>query len=260
MARFAIFKKHEITEPAAHPLPHGAQTAEPPAPPIMLLTSDAAGPSVRRLHTFPDAASAANHVQFWFPVSERSSVIAFWALAHQPAAHQASGELNGEAGSVDEPADSAPPLDVEVVVLVQHPEHADSVYPFSFADLETANHFIRQEAKRGLDFRAVRTYWAAFARLDQTPRGEVTVTPQTPPMPEAAPVTDPTPEPVPRVVDPEQAPEARSVDPDPIAAYTPPTEPTTLREVINDLKVALAMSRTSNEPAFQGFGSPPGRF
>lgn len=276
MALISIFNRRENNRPAAHPLPQGAQAAEPPAsppetihvPPLILLTADAAGPSVRRILTFPDAESAAGHIQFWFPVSERSNVIAFWALAEEPA-RICDGQGNGGGESAMAQADSLPAgqrphpaSEIEVVVLIQHPEHLDSVYPFSFADMDTANRFIRDETKRGLDPRSVSICWGAFATIEQARDGSAAITPQTPPTPARTmePVTaEPTTEPEPEL-DPAPTPASQPAQADPLASYTPPTEPTTLRDIINDLAEALANSRPATRPAFEGFGSPPGRF
>lgn len=258
MALISIFNRRETNQPAAHPLP-AANAVEPPAlPPLVLLTADAAGPSVRRILTFPDAESAADHIQFWFPVSERSSVIAFWALSEEPV-RAIDGEANGEPESACATADSAPPLEVEVVVLVQHPDHPDSVYPFSFVDMDTANRFIRQESKRGLDLRSVSVYWGAFAKLEQHPNGAVAITPATPPAPAATVAPEVIAEPA---AEPQAEPDPPAAQPasDPLASYTPPAEPTTLNEIIRDLAGALNVSRKPREQAFRGFGSPPGRF
>jgi hypothetical protein len=257
MSLTSIFNKRANNRPAAHhPLP-AANAVEPPAtahpePPLMVLTSDAAGPSVRRLHHFPDAEAAAAHIQFWFPVSERSSVIAFWALTEEPATAEAAGENNGEVESACAMADSAPPIEVEAVVLIRH-QNQGSVYPFSFVDMETANRFIRQEAKRGLDLRSVLVFWGAFVRIDSAPNGEVTITPAAPPATRAEPDARPEPE------EPGEEPATAHRD-DPLASYTPPSEPTTLNDIIRDLARTLNVSANPRRRAFTGFGSPRGRF
>lgn len=270
MARLSIFNKRETHDPAA---PASLPPGEPPAPsptpsqpPLMLLTTDAAGPSVRRLHTFPDAESAAGYIQFWFPVSERRSIIAFWAMPHEPRTVPGARVPNDGAGSACAPgraavwpmADPAPPPESEVVVLIQHAQHEGSVYPFSFASMETALRFLREESARGLDLRGVRIYWAAFARIETSRDGEVTVTPQSPPPVQGAPEAEP-----------EPAGEAgghAAPELDPVAAYAPPAPRTTLRQVVSDLAEALhggqalQVPREETRPAFTGFGSPPGRF
>jgi len=245
------------------------KSPSPSHPPLMLLSADAAGPSTRRLHIFADAASAADYIDFWFPAAQRSDVLAFWALPDDPAA----AEIKCGAESTRATVDSAPPTETQdqVIVMARHPQHEDSVYPFSFPDVPAANHFVRQEMKRGLDLRSVGIYWAAFAKIDTLSNGAAAITPPAPPTPgpvavadaapapaiRPAPQPDPTPDPTP---DPAPEPE-RTPTPDPIATYNPPAEPTILNDVIRELALVLNVGRPDGSAdAFQGFGSPPGRF
>jgi hypothetical protein len=247
----------------------------PSLPPLILLSSDAAGPSVRRLHTFPDAETAGDYVDFWFPVSQRHAMIAFWALPNPPAAHQAESETKGGTDSDRASVEPAPPTEPpdQIIVIVQHPEHEESVYPFSFPNVETANRFVLRELKHGLDLCSVHIYWATFVEIGSQPNGAVTITPSQPPVtrsmepedrcpapeldiaatPEPAPEPTPTPEITPQ---PKPAPTH-----DPIATYQPPNEPTTLNDIIRDLARILNVGRPDRPTgAFQGFGSPPDRF
>lgn len=265
MSIISIFNRNEHTQIADHPARPEAAPVEGGLrglPPLMLLTSDAAGPSVRTLHSFPDAESAAAFIQFWFPLSERSNIIAFWATNERPATAPV-GNTNGEAGSACAMADSAPPVECEAVVMARHPEHEGSVYPFSFTDLETANRFVIEEMKRGLDPRSVVIYWATFCTVEPTPDGEVFITPSTPPalrsgVEEAAAEAGAFPEESIAATGERTA--APVADADPIAAYVPPAKPTTLNEVMRELAETLRATRTMPQRAFQGFGSPPGRF
>ena len=265
MSIISILNRNERTAKAAEDPPQRDLSPTPSLPPLMLLTTDAAGPSTRRLHIFADAESAADYINFWFPAAQPRDVLAFWALPDDPAAAANKGEAESTRAKVD----SASPTEQrdEVIVMVRHPQHEDSVDPFSFPDVPAANRFVRREMKRGLDLRSVGIYWAAFAKIDSLANGAAAITPATPPtrepvavdyagpapavrpVPQAEPTPDPTPEP------------KRTPAPDPIAAYQPPSEPTTLNDVMRDLARVLNVGRPEGSAeTFQGFGSPPGRF
>ena len=81
--------------------PPAAATARPDLPPLVLLTDDAAGHSVRRMTPFADARAACKHIAFWFPQAYRGRLTAFWALSAEPR------QTNGE------------PVEVEALVLVR---------------------------------------------------------------------------------------------------------------------------------------------
>lgn len=143
--------------------------------------------------------------------------------------------------------------------MVRHPRHEDAVYPFSFTDLESANRFVLEEMKRGLDLRSVLIYWAVFTEIESGPNDEARVVPATPPSTrpcasEPASETEPSPHTQPKHMREPQP------HPDPIAAYKPPAQPTTLNELIGDLARVLNVTSTETRSAFEGFGSPRGRF
>ncbi|MCH8815313.1 MAG: hypothetical protein IH957_09505 [Chloroflexi bacterium] len=278
MSILSVLKRRGKTQGEVEDVTPSPTTSPAPSlPPLILLSSDAAGPSVRRLHAFPDAETAADHIDFWFPASQRHDIIAFWALPNAPAAHQSTSDSKGGADSHRASVESAPPTEPphQIIVVVQHPDYEDSVYPFSFPDLQAANRFVLQEMKRGLDLRSVHIYWATFVEIGTEPNGAVTITPSQPPVagpiesedadtapePDIAPTPVPEPQPLPTLT-PEIAPQPQPTPThDPIAAYQPPNEPTTLNEIIRDLARVLNVGRP-DEPAgaFQGFGSPPDRF
>jgi hypothetical protein len=226
MSIFSIIRRNEDPTAVGATAPQRDLTPARSVPPLMLLTADAAGPSTRRLHIFADAKGAADYIDFWFPAAQRSDVLAFWALPSDPA----STENKGEAESTRATVDSAPPTESQdqVIVMIRHAQHTDSVYPFSFADVSSANDFVRREMKRGLDLRSVGIYWAAFAEIDSLPDGSAAITPSTPPTPGPAPIANASPveataaltqtEPGPNAApDPERSPAA-----DPIAAFQAP--------------------------------------
>jgi hypothetical protein len=129
-----------------------------PGPPLLLLTSDAASLTARRLHTFADADAAADFVRFWFPPDSRSGVTALWAL---PAA------------TTD--------VTTEAIVLIRHPSDPELVYPFSFPAMEQALDMVRSEMRRGLRIGSVAIYYAARVTFDTAPDGDLLGTPFSPP-------------------------------------------------------------------------------
>jgi len=261
MSIISILNRNKPTAEAAPAAAQPEHSPTPSHPPLMLLSADAAGPSTRRLHIFADAEDAADYIDFWFPATQRRDMLAFWALPGDPAASENKGGAEPTRATVD----SAPSTETRhhVIVMARHPQHEGSVYPFSFPDVPAANRFVCREMKRGLDLRSVGIYWAAFAKIDSLPNGAATITPSTAPTAgplattDAAPAPATQPEPTPTPTPKPQ----RTPTPDPIAAYQPPTEPTTLNDVIRDLARVLNVGRPDQSTnAFQGFSSPPGRF
>jgi hypothetical protein len=197
----------------------------------VLLTDDAAGPSVRRLTCFPDAASAAEHVDFWYPPEHRDRLIAFWALSRKPAARE----------------DGA--MEAEALVLVRDHRDPELVSPFSFTAMSDAHDFIRQEMSRGLDPSLVVLLWAVPVTVETTVFGDVRITPEQ----------------APEMAQPMKVLWNERGGRPAVAGSPRPSEPVRPRSQIEALLSELASalrSGSSDEPrpAFAGFGSPEGRF
>ncbi len=208
-----------------------APTPEAPhsTPSLLLLTDDAAGPAARRLHAFPTTGDADDFIRFWFPPTRRDGLIAFWALHHEP----------------DDDA-----LPAEAVIIVRDTVDADLVFTFSLVDMESALIFLRDEAQTGLDLSLVLLYWALPVAIDTADPNAVVFSPAEPPIPATpAPAVEPpaVPEPIAeRVRPPISAPARKPSAPDAL-----------LREVAGVLR---SRRWEQHQEAFQGFGSPPGRF
>jgi len=219
----------------------------------MLLVCDAAGPAVRRLHTFPDPESAAEFIRFWYPPLHRRGIIAFWALPQRPdpALCPEPGEDEGDgAGATGEAA-----------VLIRDGKDPGLVCPFSFLDMEAALAFLREEVGRGLDLSLVQMYWAVPVAIESPQPELICFNPATPPVvrrpataTEGSTVEEPTSS--------EAAP--RAADATPQAgrkAERPSGEPNKLDDLLGELAAVLRVRRReAPREAFQGFGSPPGRF
>jgi len=200
-----------------------ARPARPELPPLVLLSDDAAGHSVRRMTCFADAIAACKHVQFWFPQAYRSRLTAFWALSARP-------------------KQDAEPLEAEALVLVRDPRDHGLVSPFSFLDMDSALDFVREEIRCGLDPALVLLYWAVPARIETTAFGELRVSPEQPPDIEK-----------PMLV---LWRESRPAAPQPAEKPKPGVE-----GLLQELARAMRPQPVeSPAPAFQGFGSPEGRF
>ncbi len=208
-----------------------AARVQPELPPLVLLSDDAAGPSVRRMTYFADAASACGHVDFWYPPEHRSRLIAFWALARKPAEREGG------------------PAEAEALVLVRDHRDPELVSPFSFMDMAAAFDFIRQEMRCGLDPSLVVLLWAVPAAVETTVFGDVRVIPE-------------------RAPEMEQPMKAlwneRGGRPSPEGSPRPaePVRPRSQVEaLLSDLANALRTGKSDEpKPAFAGFGSPEGRF
>lgn len=207
--------------------------AQPGLPPLVLLSDDAAGPWVRRMTQFPDAAAAGEHVDFWYPPEHRSRLIAFWALTRKPA--------QCEDG----------PVEAEALVLVRDHRDPELVSPFSFMDMAAAFDFARGEMRCGLDPSLVVLLWAVPAAVETTVFGDVRV------IPERAPEME---QPLMKVLWQERGkPGAAPVAPRPEPAAQRPKSQ--IEGLLQELATALG-GRTSDgpRPAFAGFGSPEGKF
>lgn len=134
-------------------------------PPLMLLVPDAVGLSSFRPHTFAGVESAVEFIQYWYAPGVKHGIVAFWALHGKP-------EL-GPSVQVDRLA--------EVVVLIRDPARPGVVYPFSFVDMESAQAFLRLEARRGLNPGHVAVYWAAPVTIEPDDLGVARLSPEAPP-------------------------------------------------------------------------------
>ena len=207
------------------------RSARPELPPLVLLSDDAAGPSVRRMTYFADAAAAGEHVDFWYPPAYRDRLIAFWALGSRPA--QRDGEE----------------VDAEALVLVRDHRDPELVSPFSFVDMKEALDFIREEMRYGLDPSMVVLYWAVPAEVRTTVFGDVKVVPEHPPEVQR-------PMQVLWRESPAAAVQAGSTRPADAARRKPQME-----ALLGELASALRAGPCEEpKPAFAGFGSPEGRF
>lgn len=217
----------------------------PPAQPddgpqLALLVNDAVSLSVRWLHTFADSRAAEEYVDFWFHRRVRHGLIAFWALPEKPEA-------------------AAGPAGCELAVLIGDDRDPDLVRAFSFPDYWQARAFLRSELAQGLDPAKVRLYWAVPVAITTGASGEAQVSPARPPVrrrrPAAGQVTD---------RDVSLAPDPESL-PEPLPVRPVRTKGRLARLSSYELIVmvrSVLRTRRWDEPrvAFQGFGSPPGRF
>jgi hypothetical protein len=216
--------------------------AEARGPELMLLVNDAACRSGLRLHSFADAESAASFIEFWFPPAHRHGLIAFWALPERP--------------------EAAP--DADFALLVRNPSLPGIVHPLSFPDEGAALSCLASELGDGLEPSRVLAYWTVPIAVATGPAGEAELSPLRPPVELRAPAQAGSQPGAPR----------RGQEPDvalPSAADMPPPDPAPARReprrslsLLDLLEEARKVLRTERWPvrstAFQGFGSPRGRF
>ncbi|MEX0800620.1 MAG: hypothetical protein WD379_05330 [Dehalococcoidia bacterium] len=215
----------------------GRRTTEAPAPApaagvaptpraresLVILVRDAARSAAFRVHTFATAAAAERFIEFWFPRANRHGLIAFWALDDAP----------------DEPES----LGCEPAVLVRDSADSGLAYPFSFADSASALEFARREIAAGADARAVLLCWALPVSIAADEQGKAKLNPARPPACRDAAAAAPDPEP-----------------PTSQPAASPPA-PVPASDLIARARSVLRPDRwPRREAAFQGFGSPVGRF
>lgn len=134
-------------------------------PPVLLLMSDAAGPAAMRVMRFEDAGEACEYIEFWYPKRTLGTVYAIWALPAEP----------------DERWMAAPEHRGEAVILIRDDHREGIIYPFSFADFETAWAFVRQESDRGLELQNVMVYWGVPIDLEIDGLGRAYMSPDAPP-------------------------------------------------------------------------------
>jgi hypothetical protein len=125
-----------------------------------MLLPDAAGVASYQPNTFTSAGSAQIFVDSVLRGSLPHGAVLFWALDWEP---EPTTESRAEA-----------------LVLIRD-VYRGAVYPFSFADLDSAYDFVRHEMSRGLDLECVMLYWALPARLEADFWGRAAIAPATPP-------------------------------------------------------------------------------
>ncbi|MFQ5472719.1 MAG: Yip1 family protein, partial [Dehalococcoidia bacterium] len=107
-----------------------------------------------RLHLFEDVEAASTFAEenLW-PTSQGGAVIAFWALHHRP-----------------EVADSADPP--EAVVIIRDPQRPEIIQMYSFVDMESAQGFVRDEFRNGIDVGLVSVFWTLSVDLSSANQAE----------------------------------------------------------------------------------------
>lgn len=151
-------RSHRRRQPAQPAATAAADPRPTEHPPILLLAADAASLSARRLHSFPDAAAAAEFIAFWFPNGRRPGLTAFWALPGAP---------------VD--------VDAEAVVLIHHCTNPQLFYSVSFTSMEGALEMARAEVARGLWLGRIAIFYAVAIQIDYDATGRPAVCPGEPP-------------------------------------------------------------------------------
>jgi len=130
-------------------------------PQLMVLVNDASGRASFKTHVFDDAESAIEWVRYWFPMDAEIGMTAFWAMTDRP--------------------ESGPDSAAEPLVMIRDTSRDGVVYLFSFADIDSAQAFIRDEVERGTKPDAMLFYWAVQVKREIDRWGKLTLTPSTPP-------------------------------------------------------------------------------
>lgn len=153
-------------------------------PPLVMLVPGVAGVSIYQLRSFDDAHAAAAFIESCNPYRVyKEGIIAFWGMHEQPPRG----------------------LDSECAVLVRTEPNSDLVHAYAFADLDTANAYVRYRIEEtGEVPESFVVQWAASIRINANPTGEVRLEPSTPPIVARpmTPATEPA-SPLPAFVDPE---------------------------------------------------------
>jgi len=118
-----------------------------------------------RLSKFADVEAANEHLRR-HALEAQGGFIAFWGL-HDP----------------EPPLPDGAQGEVEAVVLVRDPLRAGYAQLYSFVDMETAQAFVRQEARAGLDQSLIMVYWAATVVLEPPSLLDTAPTPNPEPQP-----------------------------------------------------------------------------
>ncbi len=125
---------------------------------LFVLLPDHAGVASYQLNCFSSAGSAELFVDSVLRGNLPHGSVLFWGLQWDPGGAQA-----------------------EALVLIRD-TYRGVVYPFSFADLDSAHEFVRHEIERGLDIQHVMLYWALPARLEADFWGRASISPASPPV------------------------------------------------------------------------------
>jgi len=143
----------------------GVSSGEAGGPPLICLVTDASGTASYKRHVFSDIESATDFVLYWFPNQNEGGIISFWAMTYQP-----SWGFDSAVETVAEP-----------LVMIRDHVREEIVYLFSFTDIESAQAFLREEVRRGIDLGAMMLYWAVPVRMAADPWGKMTLTPSVAP-------------------------------------------------------------------------------
>lgn len=149
------------TEEVPPEQPKIARRPDPPTP-LMLLLPDAGGIASYALNVFPSAKAAEFYLDSLLRGQVPDGAVLFWALSWQPAPHPDYTQA-------------------EPLVVIRDTRKA-TVYPFSFADLDSAHDFIRHEMNRGLDLGQVMVFFAVPARIEVDFWGRSTIIPPAAPV------------------------------------------------------------------------------
>ncbi|MEX0800156.1 MAG: hypothetical protein WD379_02945 [Dehalococcoidia bacterium] len=215
-------------------------------PRFVLLIRDSSAMGAFQLHAFEDEEAAAEFVKAWIPPSSEHGSLAFWIGDRQAMRLPGSNEERA----------------AEVVVLIRDEDEPDIVYPFSMPDMELAQAWLDEEARRGLDMDLVLVHWAARAQISRDHWGKIHFVPvELPayrsPEPETGPTEEGTPQPQ-AAGDAEtqpRRPETRSFVPEPRAVSE------ALRAIARGERPEQRGQQSEQRAQpFEGFGSPPGRF
>jgi hypothetical protein len=134
-------------------------------PPLIILVNDASGRASFKLNVFPGVEAATEWVRYWFRHGSEDGISAFWALTEQPA------------DGLDNFTETAP----EALVMIRDAVRQGVVYLFSFVDMDSAQTFLREEVGRGTPLSALMMYWAVQVKRQVDRRGEIVLSPSTPP-------------------------------------------------------------------------------
>lgn len=151
--------------------------ATPAGPPLVLLVPTGSVLSFR-LHTFSDAASAAEFLQALYLDSVRlpglkDGIIAFWALQRRP--------LEG--------------CPTEAVALIRDPLRPEVVHLWSFLEMSSAQAFLARQAQEGASLDQMLAYWAVPVDMETDDSGSLCLILDPPPTAVPAPPAE-TPAPI----------------------------------------------------------------
>lgn len=194
---------------------------------VCVLVRETAGRVPVICKTFSHVEPAEAFIQGRLATGARQGFLVFWTLPGEPPADRVGG---------DQPA--------EVIVLIPE-KRADSVLYFAFPDVKTARGFVQRE----FPGRDASITWAFPIRVSTDERGDVNLSPSTPPQMSTAKLCATVQTDVQEAL--AFADQATQCDREEV----PPT-PLTV-----EVRKVLAMKRwVFSQGSFAGFRSPPGRF